>query len=73
MMATADGMEGSSVPQVQPAKGNTSGTQDWGAALVSETLKQIQSPLLWAGAVAGFVAGTVVTLAAKTLWRRFKG
>ena len=70
-MATADGMEGASAKQPLNVQGNTSTSQDWAGQVVSNTLKLLKDPMLWAGAVAGFVAGGCVGFAMAKLGIKF--
>lgn len=71
-MVTADGMEGVAETQDTNAKATGTLTKDFLSAFYATTLRELSSPELWAGAVAGFVAGTAVGFAANKAWKRIK-
>lgn len=70
-MATADGMSGASVPQPLNVQGNSSTAQNWVAQVGSNVLKLLKDPMIWAGAIAGFIAGGVVGFAMAKFGIRF--
>lgn len=70
-MATSEGMEAPAAVQTMDPKTGTVKTE-WASQFWGQTIKSLTSPELWAGAVAGFVAGTAVGFTANKLWKAFR-
>jgi hypothetical protein len=71
-MTTADGMEGVSQTQTVNTTGASSAKTSFISTMGSQAMKSLSTPEMWAGAVAGFVAGSAVGFAAQNLLKYLK-